>query len=63
MIFLIPLMKLSFVRTDLSGRKLYKMNLILIFQNNTWSFVHKPENKNVVDCRWVFSIKHDEFGN
>jgi len=25
--------------------------------------VHKPENKNVVDCRWVFSIKQDEFGN
>jgi len=25
--------------------------------------VHKPENKNIVDCRWVFSIKQDEFGN
>jgi len=33
------------------------------FQNNTWSLVHKPENKNIVDCRWVFSIKQDEFGN
>jgi len=25
--------------------------------------VHKPENKNIVNCRWVFSTKHDKFGN
>lgn len=22
-----------------------------------------PENKNIVDSRWVFSVKHDELGN
>lgn len=31
--------------------------------NNTWSLVSKPENKNIVDCKWVFTIKNDEYGN
>lgn len=33
------------------------------FENNTWCLVQKPENKNIVDCKWVFSKKQDEFGN
>ena len=31
--------------------------------NNTWTFMSKPVNKNIVDCKWVFAIKNDEFGN
>lgn len=31
--------------------------------NNTWEIVTKPTDKNIVDCRWVFAIKFDEFGN
>jgi len=33
------------------------------FVNETWSLVKKPENKNIVDCKWVFTIKQNEFGN
>jgi len=31
--------------------------------NNTWSIVRKPENINIVDSKWVFTLKSDEFGN
>lgn len=31
--------------------------------NNTWTLVPRPENKNIVDCKWVFTIKNDEYGN
>lgn len=31
--------------------------------NNTWTIVNKPNNCNIVGCRWVFNIKRDEFGN
>jgi len=31
--------------------------------NNSWSIVRKPENINIVDSKWVFTLKSDEFGN
>lgn len=31
--------------------------------NETWTLVEKPQNKNIVDCKWVFTIKNDELGN
>jgi hypothetical protein len=31
-------------------------------ENNTCSLVPRPPNKNVVDNKWVFSIKYDEVG-
>lgn len=34
-----------------------------LLTNNTWTLVSKPEHKNIVDCKWVFTIKNDEFGN
>lgn len=30
--------------------------------NKTWNLVQKPEGKNIVDCRWLFTLKNDEFG-
>lgn len=31
--------------------------------NNTWSLVPKPHNRNIIDNKWVFTIKSDEYGN
>lgn len=33
-----------------------------LFVNNAWTLVNKPENKNIIDCKWVFTIKNDENG-
>ena len=30
--------------------------------NKTWTIEPKPTGKNIVDCRWVFTIKHNESG-
>lgn len=30
--------------------------------NNTWTLVPKPKDKNIIDCKWVFNIKNNEFG-
>ncbi|CAG4919528.1 unnamed protein product [Colias eurytheme] len=38
-----------------------ELNSLLI--NKTWTLVPKPINKNIVDCKWIFTIKNDEFGN
>lgn len=38
-----------------------EINSLMI--NKTWDLVSKPKDKNIVDCKWVFTIKHDENGN
>ena len=34
-----------------------------LLKNNMWRIVLRPENKKVVDSRWVFKTKRDEYGN
>lgn len=34
-----------------------------MLENETWEIVLHPKGKNVVDCKWVFTIKNDAEGN
>ena len=34
-----------------------------LLNKNMWDIVSRPENKKVVDSRWVFKTKKDEYGN
>ncbi|CAK9816176.1 Copia protein [Anthophora plagiata] len=38
-----------------------EINSLLV--NKTWTLVQRPEKRNIVDCRWVFTIKNNEFGD
>lgn len=33
-----------------------------LLTNKTWILVNKPENKNIISCKWVFNIKNNERG-
>lgn len=50
-------------RDKIQWVKAIKDEIDSLLKNQTWTLVTKPENKNIVDCKWVFVIKHDEFGN
>ena len=28
-----------------------------LYENNTWILVPKPEDKRVIDCKWIFKVK------
>lgn len=28
-----------------------------LIENKTWVLVPKPKNKNIIDCKWVFTVK------
>ena len=32
-------------------------------KNDTWTLVQRPKNTPVIDCRWVYTKKFDEYGN
>lgn len=34
-----------------------------ILNNNTWTFVPKPTNTNIVACRWIFKTKRQADGS
>lgn len=42
--------------------KAIKDELESLSSNNTWTLVPRPQNRNIVDCKWIFTIKYDEFG-
>lgn len=43
--------------------KAIKEEIDSLIDNKTWDLVPYPTNKNIVDCRWIFTIKNDADGN
>jgi len=41
------------IKTELSAHEL----------NNTWTITERPKYKNIVDSKWVFSVKYNELGS
>jgi len=37
--------------------------LDLLKDQNAWTIVPEPKNRNIVGCRWVYKIKRDATGN
>jgi len=33
-----------------------------LLENKTWEVVLRPNDKNIIDCKWVFTIKTDFHG-
>lgn len=55
---------------DINGRndqiqweEAIKEELKSLNENQTWEIVQMPKNKNIVDCKWVLTIKNDSDGN
>lgn len=40
-----------------------KTELDALKEAGTWEIVKKPENRNIVKCKWVFRVKKDAAGN
>ncbi|XP_033225937.1 uncharacterized protein LOC117178621 [Belonocnema kinseyi] len=40
-----------------------KDELTSLRDNKTWILVDRPKDRNIVDCKWIFTVKPDEFGN
>lgn len=51
------------MRNRLNWEEAIKDELDSHLLNKTWPVVERPKYKNIVDCKWVFTIKNDEYGN
>ena len=32
-------------------------------KNKTWEIIEKPKGKNIVDCKWIFTLKYKADGS
>lgn len=40
-----------------------KVEIKALNANRTWVLVPRPLNKNIVDCKWVYKMKHNPDGS
>lgn len=39
-----------------------KEEIRMIEKNNTWEFVDRPKDKDVIGVKWVYKVKHNSNG-
>lgn len=44
-------------------RDAMKEEMNALEKNKTWEIVDKPEDKNIVDCKWIFTVKYKADGS
>ncbi|VVC38743.1 Reverse transcriptase, RNA-dependent DNA polymerase [Cinara cedri] len=44
-------------------KKAMQEEMDALIENNTWSQVPKPQNKRIINNKWIFKLKLDEEGN
>ena len=44
-------------------RKAMKSEFATLLKNQTWDLVPKDPTKNIIDCKWLFKIKHKAYGS
>ena len=47
---------------DRRWEKAVREELRALYENQTWDLVFLPQNKHIVDCRWVFAVKYKSDG-
>jgi len=40
-------------------RDAMKVEMEALEKNSTWEIVGKPKEKNIVDCKWIFTLKYN----
>lgn len=46
-----------------SGKERLKTEIEALEENDTWIVVEKPNNCDLIDCKWVFKKKRNEKGD
>ena len=49
-------------KQDPKWKEAMKEELLALQKNKTWEFVHLPEGKKAVGCKWVFTVKQTPEG-
>ena len=57
------ILKLEMIEFNVQWEQAIDDEINSLVINNTWTLVQRLDNRNIVDCKWVFTIKNDEFGN
>ena len=51
------------VSEALTKRDAMREEMSALEKNKTWEIVERPKGKNIVDCKWIFTLKYKADGS